>query len=542
MSLGSIDSRPSRAGLETAPATTFVVVIGASHFPKSPNLPAPASFKQSANAFVEYLLDPKGFGLPKNEHLLNLFDSDDAPSEICIQVKHHLSRVAATINDVLFYYVGHGVIVQQDELCLAVRNTSADIVAPTSLRMRDLADAFKAALRNHRIYVILDCCFSASASSEWQSAPLDATVAITERSFPGRGVALLCSTSATGVGIAPPDDQFTLFSGALLTVLKSGDKSWPERLSLELIGIETRQLIERLDRDQIALPEVHAPVQREGSIADVGLFPNPSKQKTGLPARIVSLETGLAIAQTQIELLTKQLRILQDVVQKLPASHRITEFTTRLVLSADGSAVVERECIGITATQSMPYVEIPYNMALSQGTMHTVSLEMLAGSAAEAKAEVIQAKSPPNQTCAVIRIHGPFTERSGFFGFRLTHKISGGFLPTKEEVEHAYAKSAWVAEVFGSSITVPVDILRVTVVFPPDFEDSARAAQPVVFFGETEVVNEEELRRLDREGEFNISGRSTMFIVRAPRRGNQYAITWMPPPRSPVASTTNTIV
>jgi hypothetical protein len=171
--------------------------------------------------------------------------------------------------------------------------------------------------------------------------------------------------------------------------------------------------------------------------------------------------------------------------------------------------------------------------------MHPVSLDMLAGSAAEARAEVVQAESPSNQTRAVIRIHGPFTERSGFLGFRLTQKISGGFLPTKEDVEHAYVDSAWVGEVFGSSITVPVDTLRVTVVFPPGFEDSAGAAQPVVFFGETEVVNEEELRRLDREGTFNISGRATMLIANAPRRGNQYAIAWMPPPRSPV-TTTNT--
>jgi hypothetical protein len=124
----------------------------------------------------------------------------------------------------------------------------------------------------------------------------------------------------------------------------------------------------------------------------------------------------------------------------------------------------------------------------------------------------------------------------GFVGFRLKQKIEGGFIPVKEEVEKAYAHSAWLGEFFGSSITVPVDTLRVTLVFPPTFTDVARAAQPVVFFGDTEVVNEGEMRRVDREGSFTISGRATMLIVKAPRRGNQYAIAWMPPPRSPVES------
>ena len=93
-----------------------------------------------------------------------------------------------------------------------------------------------------RLYTIVDCCFSATAVKEFQGDTLATTVAMTQRAFPGGGTALLCSTTASDVSIAPVGEEFTMFSGALINVLKTlNSVSWRSRLSLEQIGKTRRE-------------------------------------------------------------------------------------------------------------------------------------------------------------------------------------------------------------------------------------------------------------------------------------------------------------
>jgi hypothetical protein len=46
-----------------SPETTLAIILGASEFPKQPNLVSSQAFQNSAKAFKEYLLDSSGLGM-----------------------------------------------------------------------------------------------------------------------------------------------------------------------------------------------------------------------------------------------------------------------------------------------------------------------------------------------------------------------------------------------------------------------------------------------------------------------------------------------
>src|SRR5262249_9209413 len=95
--------------------------------------------------------------------------------------------------------------------------------------------------------------------------------------FPRGGTPLLCSSSSRNVSIAPTGERHTMFSGALLEVLRRGDPAGESLLSLEAVGARVSDLIRDRYDDRGVRPEVHSPDQREEDIARMPLFPNPAK-------------------------------------------------------------------------------------------------------------------------------------------------------------------------------------------------------------------------------------------------------------------------
>ena len=524
-----------------APARTLAVVIGAGSFPNHEDLSAPPSFTNSAKAVAQYFTDAAHFELPR-ANLLDLFDHDGSPSDQCEALATFMAPRAAAVSDVVVYYVGHGQVPEGNELCLALRSTRQKFVSASSLRVKDLASALRDSLRNHRLYIILDCCFSATAVTEFLAASaLDVAVSLSTRAFPSQGTALLCATSASEVAWALRNDRYAMFSGALLDVLRNGHKLWPPRLSLEAIGSETRNLINQRHPDKSSLPQVHSPGQRGGNVAHVGLFPNPARRVAARSSGVLDAVT-LEIANRQIGQLTRQVKVLQEAIRALPTTHQITEFIAHLVLDDDGSAVVERECRGITAKQSFVDLEIPYTIGVSAGDLRSIQVEKILGSKLDVDyIERVAPTSDPDGSVhvdGVVKLKGEISARTGFVGYRIRQEIGKAFCITKEEAEQAYANAVRKDEYFGNSIVFPVSLMRVTVAFPPGFNASVVAAQPVVFFGISELLNESELDRILVEGQggFRIDGRTATFEVRNPRRGNQYAIAWQPPPASPINS------
>src|SRR6266568_3806981 len=99
---------------EPSSQTTLVVQLGASEWPRFPELPSSNAFTNSARQLKAYLLNPRQFGIP-TENLLDLFDADesadDMDSKVCDFLDQRIAEMKASGNaarDLLVYYVGHG--------------------------------------------------------------------------------------------------------------------------------------------------------------------------------------------------------------------------------------------------------------------------------------------------------------------------------------------------------------------------------------------------------------------------------------------------
>lgn len=269
---------------DSQPSRMLAVLLGASEFPKSPQLLESRSFYNSAYEIKRYLGDAQGMALPR-ENILSLFDDTRSSSDQLEEIAEFLGRrdtylrnTDAAPEQLLIYYVGHGLFTRgaDQAYCLAVRNTNQNNEGPTSLRAADLATVVKENARHLKRYLVLDCCFAASIQKEFQSGALTAVRVQINREFPERGTALMCSSNAYEPSRAPQGLEHTMFSSALLRSLRTGDKQGGPRLSFSELGDLVREYIQETFHGTGVRPEVHSPDQREGDVANVPLFPNPA--------------------------------------------------------------------------------------------------------------------------------------------------------------------------------------------------------------------------------------------------------------------------
>lgn len=263
------------------PATTLAIILGASDYPKARTVfgPSPA-FSRSAESFREYLLSDKMFGLPE-QNLFYRFDSEDSVSDLDEELGNFLrdsiGAADAEITDVLVYYVGHGGFSSGgQDYYLALRGTRIDNDLLTSYSMRSLAKTLKEYARNVRRYLILDSCFSAAAYKEFMSSgPLAvAERKVTELLPPEQGTALLCASGSRNPAMAPAGAEHTMFSGALLKILRTGDISGNPHFSFMRISEMTEAAIRDEHENAAVRPEIHFPDQSRGSIGNLPFFPN----------------------------------------------------------------------------------------------------------------------------------------------------------------------------------------------------------------------------------------------------------------------------
>src|SRR5215469_13283918 len=159
---------------------SLVVAIGASRFPKAPELPGGSAFARSVEALLAYLLADDGFGLHRN-NLLDLFDDSRPAAQQLEEIGQFLrekQRTDSTIplpENLIVYYVGHGLFTPNDrKYCLALRCTNDANIGLSAMRGRDLAEVISNEAIHLRRFLILDCCFAGSMLGEFLSAPGEA--------------------------------------------------------------------------------------------------------------------------------------------------------------------------------------------------------------------------------------------------------------------------------------------------------------------------------------------------------------------------------
>jgi uncharacterized caspase-like protein len=274
-------------------SNTLAIILGASKWPTATSLSAPASFKNSAQDFKNYLLSPEGINL-QAANLLDLFDEPDPAPMILERIVKFLKdqRTIETVGSLLFYYVGHGAF-EGNDYFLALRSTNTDLTAASSLRIRDLARAVLTNGSGMRRFLILDCCFAAAAYSAFQSPPLQVAVQRTQAELPSEGTALLCASGARDPALAPKDEPYTMFTGALLQTLKFGTLVGPPELSFVDVGDLATAYIRDKYANEAVRPEVHTPEKRKGDVALIPMFPNAAV-RSDMSGRLLAVEKQVA--------------------------------------------------------------------------------------------------------------------------------------------------------------------------------------------------------------------------------------------------------
>jgi len=203
-----------------------------------------------------------------------------------------LQEKAALAEDTfLIYFTGHGCIGRSNELYLCLESTAHDRLWYTSLPYQQIRILVRDTAARRRV-VVLDCCYSGSAITTMGPGREAITGGI-----PIEGSYVLTATGATEMAFAPPEQEFTTFSGALVHALRTGVRGGPELLSCSL-------LFQELSRTLVGAGAPRPHQQGSDTVTDLALGRNPCHgQGPIVPEPIPPyLRTGLDSPHPQIRI------------------------------------------------------------------------------------------------------------------------------------------------------------------------------------------------------------------------------------------------
>lgn len=272
---------------------TCVVLLGASDYPDYTELDN-SSLYTSAMALKDYFLQTAELDA-EPRYLLDLFNSRANNTQQMQLMGDHLEKFSADAEDyiqnIFIIYLGHG-LPQADTTTLSIAATSKKAPSLTALKVQDLADEVKKLAAWSRRFVILDCCYAAGALKPWLDA--DGGLAKTteqafehhetreERENPRRGTTVLCASDKYSRAMAPIGKSYTLFSGALLDVLRNGRVGGPNMMTFRnLVDIVSEKL---RANGEGPMPVLVSPDTTEGDLGQLlRLFPNRAIANSGHP-------------------------------------------------------------------------------------------------------------------------------------------------------------------------------------------------------------------------------------------------------------------
>ncbi|MFB6592061.1 caspase, EACC1-associated type [Streptomyces diastaticus] len=196
------------------PSGTRIVLIGAGRFNELHQLPA-------TRRNVEDLADliTAAWNLPVAN--CTVLRDPASPRDLSRAVEEAAKEATDTL---LVYYAGHGLIDWSGHFHLAVRSSERESVHDTAVPYAWVKEHVEKSRAERRI-VILDCCYAARAFGSQSDSAL----------FEVAGTYVLAAASETATAVSPPGEEFTAFTGALLTVLRNGVPDLPRYLDLDSI-------------------------------------------------------------------------------------------------------------------------------------------------------------------------------------------------------------------------------------------------------------------------------------------------------------------
>jgi hypothetical protein len=238
------------------PSRSRVVLIGTSIY-DDPSLGSLLQVRNNIDELRVVLTHPEFGGLaPTN---VRVMQDPRKPVPVC----RAMYEAAAQAEDLLLiYYAGHGLLDLDDpDLHLALQGSQRQYKRYTALSVREIKRVFQTTRATNRV-LILDCCFSGRALEQVMG---DLDVPLGDIDIDG--VYVLASTSPNQPAVAPLEDRYTAFTGALLKILQTGAPDGPPLLPLRLIG---DTLIRTLARTDLPSPQQKI----VNTVADLALVRN----------------------------------------------------------------------------------------------------------------------------------------------------------------------------------------------------------------------------------------------------------------------------
>ncbi len=278
----------------------LLVMLGASSFPRCPDLPAPRSFVESHDALQRYFMQPGDSPLVADGDCLDLFDStlawSDQAGELADWLKDKMrvrKAEESSPSDLIVHYVGHGGLKEDNtDYCLAIRTTRDDDRFYSSIIFESLWRTVRNASEALRRYLIIDACFAGRAVQHLQAPINEAIKARIEGLIemdrlalpvPNTGTVALCSSSSSVTSSAAGKDCLTQFTDGLLTSLCNGGRQFGAKLSVSNLKTVLVSTLRRRYGDTAVMPELSELASTFGKLSDIPIFPNPALVKRTRP-------------------------------------------------------------------------------------------------------------------------------------------------------------------------------------------------------------------------------------------------------------------
>ena len=199
------------------PGRSRAVLIGASTYSRLDDLPA---VHNNLTGFRDVLVTPALGGLSAGN--CTVVAEPAAPVDVYRALRQ---QAAAAEDTLLVYFTGHGRTGSRNELWLCLPDTDPDELPYSALPYDELRRVVADSRATKKV-VILDCCFSGRALADQAGG---------EETILGQvgiaGTYLLTATAANALALAPPGEQYTAFTGALLGLLTRGIPDGQELLT-----------------------------------------------------------------------------------------------------------------------------------------------------------------------------------------------------------------------------------------------------------------------------------------------------------------------
>ncbi|MFF7127973.1 caspase family protein [Streptomyces sp. NPDC008240] len=192
------------------PERSRAVLIGVHTYRHLPDLP---TVRNNLRRLAELLRDPELWGLPEGHCVV--LENPESPRDV-LNAVHEAARAAE--DAFLVYFAGHGLLAptQGADLLLALRDSDRQRQFESvnyALLSHEVADTCTA----DRRVVLLDCCFSGRALKGYMNGP----DMVADRTCVN-GAYVMTATAENQLALAPPGEEYTAFSGALLRALADG--------------------------------------------------------------------------------------------------------------------------------------------------------------------------------------------------------------------------------------------------------------------------------------------------------------------------------